>query len=300
VDTVGNDGLNESLESCISEDFVKPVSGTCRQERQRFIIAKYQEQRFKQGNSEQKQTNIVVVSPTCSTLNTSTKKNSPTATTTNHGMVEYVGVLNIVLVEGAHLVGMNISGKSDPYVIFRLGEQSITSKIIKHSINPHWNQKLMLSWDGISSLIGEIFDHNKIRDDRAMGTVIVEAETLKSLLDNTSEEIDVWQQVIMPREWAQNFGEHMVAGAEGVGKGFYTGITGVWKDPIKGAKEKGIGGFAKGVGTGVAGVVYRPIKGFGTMVKQTALGVRSKKNKQKEIEMVNGGSIHIRLSLVQF
>jgi stromal membrane-associated protein len=105
----------------------------------------------------------------------------------------------------------------------------------------------------------------------------------------------------MSREWASNFGEHLGAGAEGVTRGFYRGITGVWKDPIKGAKEKGLEGFAKGVGKGVAGVFYRPIKGIGTMVKHTGLSVGvGKPRDDEEEELVPAGKVHLTLTLQRF
>lgn len=313
MEATGNERLNARLEQSLATqaEFSKPPPDAARTERERFIRAKYELQQFASSTGDsptsrslQRQAGTRL--PTSEPPSSSASATAPTPT---HGMVEYVGVLLIDLVEAADLAGMNISGKSDPYVTLRLGEQTISSKHVSNSLSPQWNQKLMLSWDGASPLLAELFDHNKISADRAMGGFEVSAAVLAAL--HTTPELDDWFPVLMPREWATNFGEHMVAGAEGVGKGFYRGITGVWKDPIKGAKENGFEGFAKGVGTGVAGVVYRPIKGFGTMVKQTALSVGvGKKNKhagdsdadggEAGNDLVPAGSVHLVLSLQKF
>jgi len=43
--------------------------------------------------------------------------------------------------------------------------------------------------------------------------------------------------------------------------GFFDGVTGVVTQPIKGAKEHGVGGFFKGIGKGAIGLVARPAAG---------------------------------------
>ncbi|DAZ94365.1 TPA: hypothetical protein N0F65_001099 [Lagenidium giganteum] len=292
MNAVGNDALNELLEFSVPEEFLKPTVDTPRNERERYIRAKYETLLFQLSPDKIKRKAI----SSSATSTGSTGSNGAGA----HGMVEYVGVLMIDLIEGISLAGMDINGKSDPYVVFRLGEQSITSKRVDNTLNPKWNQKLMLSWDGTSPLVAEVYDYNKISADRFMGAVIIDGEALQTLVTAPEgQEMDSWQQVVMPRDWAKNFGEHMLAGAEGVGRGFYRGITGVWKDPIKGAKKNGIEGFAKGAAVGVAGVFYRPIKGLGTMVKQTARGVGVGK-KDAETDLVAAGCLHMKVSLQRF
>lgn len=299
VEAVGNDALNELMEFSVPSEFLKPHADSARGERERYIRAKYEAERFKANPTRKKQ---YAVSSSASTAAVSPSSSS-SALAATHGMVEYIGVLVIELVEGAQLAAMDINGKSDPYVTFHLGEQAITSARVDNSVNPQWRQALMLSWDGLAPLVVEVFDYNKISADRLMGRVVVETETLAPLAAGESDAapLDAWFPLVMPREWATNFGEHMVAGAEGLSKGIYKGITGVWKDPIKGAKENGFEGFAKGVGKGVAGVVYRPIRGLGSMVKQTALSVGAgKKHRAASEELVEAGSLHLKLSLQRF
>lgn len=315
VESVGNVALNELMEFSVPHEFPKPNADSVRAEREWYIRAKYEDALFKVSSGRKKQQAVCSSSPSSShpaALGQHHHHHQPTAsaaqTHQNHGMVEYIGVLMIELVEGAHLAGMDINGKSDPYVTFHLGEQSITSERVSNSVNPHWDQTLLLSWDGAAPLVVELFDYNKITHDRPMGRIVVDYETLAPLLvepkssDEKPQTLDAWFQVMMPREWATNFGEHMVAAGEGLSKGVYKGITGVWKDPIKGAKENGIEGFALGVGKGVAGIVYRPTRGFGSMVKQTALSVGvGKKHRSSDCEeLVVAGALHLKLSLQRF
>ncbi|KAG7398680.1 hypothetical protein PHYBOEH_010630 [Phytophthora boehmeriae] len=320
VENVGNTKLNQQLERTLGlqqqlnqQTPTKPGAQTSREERERFIRAKYEQRLFSVGAN-------------CSPPRSPAKSlSSPTrgfsllrqaSTTSSQGMVEYVGVVVIDLKEATELAGMNVTGKSDPYVTFRLGEQSINSKRVDNSVNPQWNQQLMLSWDGTSPLEVEFYDYNKVSNDRPMGAFAIRAEQLAVLPDVSSAAgpLEDWYPVFMPRDWASNFSEHIVAGAEGVAKGIFRGVTGVFKDPIKGARENGFEGFAKGVGTGVAGVVYNPIKGLGTMVKHSALSVGvGKKNKlmssggigidgpsSSDSDLVTAGSVKLALSLQKF
>ncbi|GLD92558.1 hypothetical protein PINS_up001117 [Pythium insidiosum] len=307
IERVGNDALNETLEFSVPDDYPKPHAESSRPERERFIRAKYEDELFKV--SPDKPRKRAVLSSSSSSAPTSyaedvaaTDGNNVAArrSGTGVGMIEFVGVMVIELLEGIDLAGVDINGKSDPYVQFRLGEQAIVSDKVHNDVNPRWHQTLMLSWDGESPLYAEVYDHNTIQNDRFMGSVVIDTETLRLLLED--QEVDALYQLWMPKIWARNFGEHMIAGAEGMTKGLYRGITGVWKDPIKGAKENGLEGFAKGVGKGVAGVVYRPIKGLGTMVKETArsVGVGRKRSTDGNEELVPAGCIHLKLRLQRF
>eukprot|EP01112_Ceratiomyxa_fruticulosa_P018656 TRINITY_DN6009_c0_g1_i1.p1 TRINITY_DN6009_c0_g1~~TRINITY_DN6009_c0_g1_i1.p1 ORF type:complete len:290 (+),score=45.70 TRINITY_DN6009_c0_g1_i1:130-999(+) len=70
----------------------------------------------------------------------------------------------------------------------------------------------------------------------------------------------------------QNFGE----GAKLFASGLYNGLTGVFTEPIKGAKESGITGAIKGVGYGLFGLAANPIKGSIGLLENVAEGLRNK------------------------
>ena len=52
-------------------------------------------------------------------------------------------------------------------------------------------------------------------------------------------------------------------GGKSLALGFGSAVTGIVEQPLKGAREEGIGGFFKGIGKGAIGVVTKPL---GSMV----------------------------------
>lgn len=51
------------------------------------------------------------------------------------------GVLRVTLVEGKEIHGADRSGKSDPFVVFTLGEQKVyKSEVIKKTLAPQWKE----------------------------------------------------------------------------------------------------------------------------------------------------------------
>lgn len=45
---------------------------------------------------------------------------------------------------------------------------------------------------------------------------------------------------------------------QGLGYGVYDGVTGIFTQPVRGAREEGVAGFFKGVGRGLGGSVFKP------------------------------------------
>ncbi|KAG4989107.1 hypothetical protein JHK84_031660 [Glycine max] len=60
------------------------------------------------------------------------------------GMVEFIGLIKVNVVKGTNLAIRDVMS-SDPYVIISLGHQSVKTRVIKSSLNPIWNESLMLS-----------------------------------------------------------------------------------------------------------------------------------------------------------
>ncbi|RHY71055.1 hypothetical protein DYB30_002238 [Aphanomyces astaci] len=239
----GNTKLNERLEFSVPESFRKPHADALREDRAAYIHTKYVDQAFRMGPNKRRQ-EAILASP-------STPLEVAVSSHGSCGMVEYVGIVTIELVEGSTLAAMDVNGSSDPYVSFRLGDQVVSSHTVKHSLNPVWKETLRLSWDGASPLVVQVYSYNKLQPDRKMGVAVVDCDRLQQL--DTDKPLDLWILTTMPREWPQNFGDHMVAAGEGFTKGVVSGITGIVMDPIRGAKRNGWGGFAKGVGLGMAG-----------------------------------------------
>jgi len=55
------------------------------------------------------------------------------------------GILKVDLKNGAGLKAKDLNGLSDPYVIFESGNQKMKSKVKYNTLNPEWNQTLMLN-----------------------------------------------------------------------------------------------------------------------------------------------------------
>ena len=56
-------------------------------------------------------------------------------------------------------------------------------------------------------------------------------------------------------------------------QGFVSGVTGVVKQPLQGARKEGAAGFFKGFGKGLVGVVARPVGGIVDMASSTFEGI---------------------------
>lgn len=48
---------------------------------------------------------------------------------------------------------------------------------------------------------------------------------------------------------------------ESLARGLTDGVSGLYKNPMRGAERDGFAGFAKGMGTGVLGLVVKPVVG---------------------------------------
>lgn len=73
--------------------------------------------------------------------------------------------------------------------------------------------------------------------------------------DHDYEETRNVRRLTRPRD----VGEGIVEGAKDLGKGFYSGITGIVAQPIKEGRKGGTPGFFKGVGKGLLGFVKKSL-----------------------------------------
>lgn len=60
-----------------------------------------------------------------------------------------------------------------------------------------------------------------------------------------------------------------------VGRGIFSGVTGVFTKPVEGARKSGIGGFFGGIGKGVVGLVTKPVGGAVDLVSKTTAGLEA-------------------------
>ncbi|KGN52311.1 probable ADP-ribosylation factor GTPase-activating protein AGD11 [Cucumis sativus] len=94
------------------------------------------------------------------------------------GMIEFVGLIKVNVVRGTNLAVRDVV-TSDPYVILSLGHQSVKTRVIKSSLNPVWNESLMLSIpDYIPPLKVLVYDKDTFSTDDFMGEAEIDINPL--------------------------------------------------------------------------------------------------------------------------
>lgn len=70
---------------------------------------------------------------------------------------------------------------------------------------------------------------------------------------------------VRPRDGASGENRDLLDGigsaTDSLARGLKDGVSGLYKNPMRGAERDGFAGFAKGVGTGVLGLVVKPVVG---------------------------------------
>jgi len=91
-----------------------------------------------------------------------------------------VGLLKVTVVQGRRLVVRDFK-TSDPYVILKLGNQKVKTKVINSCLNPIWNEELTLPLtDPVGVLKLEVFDKDRFKADDEMGHAEVSLQPLLS------------------------------------------------------------------------------------------------------------------------
>ncbi|WCJ28193.1 Calcium-dependent lipid-binding (CaLB domain) family protein [Euphorbia peplus] len=107
-------------------------------------------------------------------------------------MGEHLGLLKVIVVQGKKLVIRDFKS-SDPYVVLKLGTQSLKTKVINSCLNPVWNEELTFSIREPHAILSlEVFDKDRFKADDKMGHAqlglqpITSAARLKQILQVSS------------------------------------------------------------------------------------------------------------------
>lgn len=103
------------------------------------------------------------------------------------GMVEYVGFIIIKLISANHLVIGDVFS-SDPHVVMKCGSQSVKSKVIYNTLNPIFNETLMLCVSGKDSINFQIWDYDQYKAHDLLGTVHLSKEELGIIIEKNNKE----------------------------------------------------------------------------------------------------------------
>ena len=168
----GNLRVNQLLEYSVPKALEVPcLSKTDRDTREYFIKAKYVQQLFKAvpGRSPRAPWRIVRQGS-----NNADNGKSPRSMS---GMVEYIGIVTVQLLEGKNLIVKDLKS-SDPYCVLTIGLQSQKSKTKYKRLNPSYQETFDFSWNGVDQLTVEVFDKDELTKDDHMGKVEVGLDPL--------------------------------------------------------------------------------------------------------------------------
>jgi Ca2+-dependent lipid-binding protein len=111
-------------------------------------------------------------------------------------------VLQIRVVEGRDLMPMDITGKSDPYVVMQLGKETFKTKYIAQELNPVWNE--IFTFDvttGREILDVKVYNHGEFGSDDFCGKFSLDLNEFRdqmphdnwySLVSDVPENQDLW------------------------------------------------------------------------------------------------------------
>ncbi|CAF2188419.1 hypothetical protein YC2023_092180 [Brassica napus] len=84
-------------------------------------------------------------------------------------MEDMLGLLRLHVIRGVNLA-IRDSKSSDPYVIVRMGQQKLRTRVVKKNLNPEWNEDLTLSIsDPILPIKIMVYDRDWFSRDDKMG-----------------------------------------------------------------------------------------------------------------------------------
>lgn len=117
--------------------------------------------------------------------------------------------LKIVLEKGKDLPKRDFTGKSDPFVVFTLGEETVKSSIRYQTLNPVWNETLILKIPegDLKSVTVQCFDWD-LTQNESMGKTSFSLEKLKkNHTENMTLKLDEETGEIEISVTAKNYGE---------------------------------------------------------------------------------------------
>ncbi|XP_061354656.1 protein C2-DOMAIN ABA-RELATED 4-like [Gastrolobium bilobum] len=84
-------------------------------------------------------------------------------------MEDLIGLLRIRIKRGVNLAVRDVNS-SDPYVVIKMANQKLKTRVIKKDINPEWNEDLTLSvTDAVRTFKLTVYDHDTFTKDDKMG-----------------------------------------------------------------------------------------------------------------------------------
>ena len=96
-------------------------------------------------------------------------------------------VLSVRVVEGRDLMPMDITGKSDPYVVMQLGKETFKTKYIAQTLNPVWNEIFTFDVEtGREFLDIKVYDFDEFGSDDFCGKFSLDLNDFRDQLPHDS------------------------------------------------------------------------------------------------------------------
>ena len=103
----------------------------------------------------------------------------------------------------------------------------------------------------------------------------------------------MYERQMAAQKEARSMRQGIYLGGQLFRAGVYSGVTGVVRQPIRGAREAGAKGFVQGVGKGTIGLIAKPASGAAAMISKTAEGAAS------EVKQLTSGKSEVMLRVRQ-
>lgn len=117
------------------------------------------------------------------------KPKNKTSVTGSSGLKD--GILSVELLAAKNLVKSDLVGKSDPYGVLTLGDQTLKTDVVKNSRNPEWNFRgtFNIGDDTPESLTIKVLDQDKLGKDKPIGFVSL---PVKDLINEHYPDSEMW------------------------------------------------------------------------------------------------------------
>ncbi|KAK8488125.1 hypothetical protein V6N13_138584 [Hibiscus sabdariffa] len=176
IEVGGNSAANSIYEAHIPDGYTKPGPNATNDERRRFIMAKYELQEFMKPSLRIKSGRSSSSSSVQSSI--SGKIIDTVLSQKSEGMVEFIGLLKVKVVNGTNLAIRDMM-TSDPYVVLTLGQQTAQTTVKSSDLNPVWNEDLMLSVpNNYRPVKLQVYDHDTFSADDIMGEAEIDIQPL--------------------------------------------------------------------------------------------------------------------------
>jgi vacuolar protein sorting-associated protein 13D len=107
--------------------------------------------------------------------------------------------------------------------------------------------------------------------------------TVSHVLGQATFDSSFQEERAQVQEQCQTTGDHLKAGFIGLSSGVFGGMTSIFTQPYRGARESGVGGFITGVGKGLLGTVAKPVAGLFDLASGTTAALRESTSRLSQL-----------------